>query len=724
MNDFTKLRNEIVKEIISKNPDSPVIFLDIKNDKRWPQEKKITTLTSEEKVQFNLRKQFPDEIVLDIEEKYLFDSIRVKLEDRNWSYKVWDTGSRGLHVSIRFNNLANQTQEVRERIRKYEISYFKTDMKMNKDNQWLAMEWSPHIKTSNVKRLIDFVNTPNPNLIDENTIIYCKQQIENEEKRKIENKEIVKDFHKTDPYLKYAMETTLDQPNQDKNNVLFKNLAIGLVKSGLPRDQIVPYAQNVIEHCPGHNVGEFMGWVDKALSGILTDYNKTELIQWSKQHDHPILYKMYSDEELIDFMSIKQLWDEIWHNTITSQEVWKDLCFYNLLGTVLQEKEDDLRIHVIFSSYSSTGKDEGINIIRDILERMEYVTSCPSTITDKTLIGGVNQTSIDFNVKNQLSEDEPQKGTKTYRDPIEKGFLQSTDWMSFAEAEFILKPGVYNRNIQLILRQAMDKARRVDKGVGGYNIKIKTNTSFIMATYTMTNVINSVLHNGLFQRALFYNKELEKNDHENIRLFMSKNSFNGNGKVKFNREKYILKLIQKLRLMKNWYEEHKYQFEYEEGSDQLVNILWKQAEEGYKTFFAEDKDILNSIIRRSLKNLKKLSVLSATWNMNTFITKTNIKDCFSLAVMCVDSVKTLLTKQDKAKKKKYSLLQLIAKGNMTGGMIHAELENTFKMKSPNSRSNFMKQLCDAGYVTKYKSGRSDMYSIVEKGRNYLLIEED
>ena len=165
--------------------------------------------------------------------------------------------------------------------------------------------------------------------------------------------------------------------------------------------------------------------------------------------------------------------------------------------------------------------------------------------------------------------------------------------MAFGESEFILKPNAYNKHIQLILRQSMDKDRRIDKGVAGYEIKIKTNTSFIMVTYSMNNIINSVLHNGLFQRALFYNKSLKNNEHEKIRTFISKKSFKSVLSNSINEKKYISKLLEKLRIMKQWYYENRNKFDFEEGSSELVNKLWKNLENQYSTFFEEDKKILN-----------------------------------------------------------------------------------------------------------------------------------
>ena len=70
------------------------------------------------------------------------------------------------------------------------------------------------------------------------------------------------------------------------------------------------------------------------------------------------------------------------------------------------------------------------------------------------------------------------------------------------------------------------------------------------------------------------------------------------------------------------------------------------------------------------------------------------------------------------------ILQLVSKGGVTKGMIHKELEDTFNMSSPNTRTNFIKKLIETKYATTFKLGRSETLALTEKGRNYLIFEED
>ncbi|MCK5624982.1 hypothetical protein KAI04_04020 [Candidatus Pacearchaeota archaeon] len=718
--ELKKKKEEFIREIIKRQPDMQVLFIDKINNKGWQTEKIITDLTNEEKLDVNLIKSFKNEIILDIEERYKFNDIKNKLDDLKWSYEVYDTSSRGIHISIKFDNLADKPLELRNRIRKYIINLFETDDKLSKESQWIAIPWGKHFKTGKEKTLLDIVNTGKPNILKLDIIEYAEDDLNNKKKKQLENKQIIKDYHKNDPYLKYVMEKVIE--SGDRNNILFKNFAIGLVNSGLTREEIIPYANTVVANCPGKNVGEFMGWVDKSLVGELNDYNKSEMKQWSMRYGHPVMYEMETDEAF-ELMSIKQLWDEIWNHKITSQSVWKDLCFYNLIGTLIDENKEDYRVNLIFSSPSGTGKDEGMNIVRDILERLQLTVYQPATITDRTLLGAVNQKATEYNTQYGLSEIEPIKGNKEWKDPVEKGILDDANWIGCSESEFIFKPGSYNRNIQLILRQAMDKSRLVSKGVGGHIIPVKTNTSFILTTYSMDTIINSVLHNGLFQRCLFYCKMLAKGEHKTIRKHINKHSFNTKYRVEFNEDKFISKFLEKLRNMKKWYIEHKSDIEFEEGSDTLVDKLWDKVEADYETYFAEDKNILDSMVRRLSKYVEKLTILNGVWNMNNNIKHDQIKESFELIKICIDSVKDMVMRQDKNKKIQYSILNTIAKESISKMVLHKAMDETYKIKSPNKRTQIINQLINKDLISTFKSGRNDMLIITTKGNEYLTYEE-
>jgi DNA-binding MarR family transcriptional regulator len=717
-------REQFVNRLAKDFPEMNVMWMDksVKPEKKWSSEKILKDLSKEEKEQFNLRKQLPNEIILDIEEKYKAEDVIKQLQEKKLSYEEWDTGSRGIHISIKFSNLAEQSLILRNRIRKYIINLYGCDESLAKESQWMALEHSPHFKTGKAKTLIDSVNQLIPNIIESEIIDYCVKDLEEREKRKVENKTISNDFITKDPYFNYVITHTIE--NGDRNNILFKNFAIALVQSGLTRDEIEEQAKKVIEHCPGKTLGEFMGWVDKAHSKEISEYNKDELRKWSLAYGYPMLYPTDSDEDLLNLLTIKQLWDIIWDNKIKCQDIWRDLCYYNMLGTIIDEREEDYRIHVIFSSYSGTGKDEGVNLIQDVLERLQFKTRRPAEVTDRTLVGAVNQARIEYNVKYGLSPETPEVKGKLYQDPVEVGWLSDTNWMAFSESEVILKPSIHNRHIQVILRQAMDKARRVEKGVAGKDVYLTTNTSFIFTTYKMDNTINAILHNGLFQRTLYYDKNLTDEEDEQILEHVSKSRFNNEFRVKYNETKYMGKLLEKLRLMKKWYIENKKNIVFEKDMDKLVLNLWREAKKDYKFLLYVDKMVLDSMTRRMGDILYRLIVLNTTSDMKLQANLSDTRKCFKIILDCLESTRGMVLSQDKGKKKIYGVLFLInQEGSLPKSVLHTELEKKFKMKSTTTRCDFIKQLVSAEYVTTYQDGKYDILTLTDKGRNYLAYEE-
>lgn len=709
-----KDKSEFLKEMRLIAPSMKVHFIDQANHKIWDNEKILSDLSLEELSEVNLRKQLPNEIILDIEEKYKIDDIKKRLDSKEWNYEVWETGSRGYHIKLVFGNIGFLEIELREAIKNYIIKEFDTDKKLAKENQWMALEWAYHFKSGKQKILIDDDTSHTINQIPNDVIEYCKKELElNKNVSVIQTDEDFKDFLK-DPYLDFMLKNKIE--DGDRNNILFKNIAIGLVRSGLNKEDIVKIAERIILNCPGKNIGEFMGWVDKALLGDMKEYNKSEMIQWSLRYNQPVLYKLVSDETMESLMDIKMLWDALWSNKITEQPIWKDLCFYNMLSTIIDEREEDYRIHTIFSSYSSTGKDEGINLVKEILDELNYKCYKPSEVTDRTMVGAVNQSAIEFNTKWGLDEGNimDNKGHK-YKDPKEEGLLASADWIAFGESESVFQPGAYNKKLQIILRQAMDKSREVEKGVSGYMLKFFTHTVFTFTTYSMPNTVYALLSNGLFQRALYYNRELSEEEEKKIREHIINNKFN---KIIKDEKSYKALMIKKLKDIKIWYQANR-KFNMFEGGNHYINNLLDNYEKQYNVLLPQDKKIMGSIVRRASNNLYKLVVLRAIYNQRNDIYKKDVDEAFQLLKYCIDSVKDLTINQSKEKKVILGLLMMLKDESKNTMTVHHELEEKLRMKSTNARTNLIKKVKSLGFITDFQESKFTMLMITDKGREEL-----
>jgi predicted transcriptional regulator len=131
------------------------------------------------------------------------------------------------------------------------------------------------------------------------------------------------------------------------------------------------------------------------------------------------------------------------------------------------------------------------------------------------------------------------------------------------------------------------------------------------------------------------------------------------------------------------------------------------------------------MIRRESVHLYKLCVLNAIWRKKLNISKDMIRECYDIIMECIDSIKTLVSSQNKDKKIRFSILKMLAtNGSISKMQLHFELEDKFKVKSPNTKSKIIKQLVDTELVTTFESGRNTMVMISDKGREWLDGSED
>ena len=706
-----------LQHIQEKYTDIKVHFINQPKHLIWKTEKMLSDLNMKDLNEVNLRKIFPDEILLDIEEPAELVRIRNKLDDKNWSYTVWSTGSRGYHISLIFEDLKQYDIKERNMFRKYIIKEFGTDESKSSERTWLALEHARHFKTGNEKTLV-LKKNGKINLLPNAIIEYVKNLSKMYEENKLEQDDDFKDFL-TNPYLLWILEKEEPLMNGQRNSILFKNLAVGLVRNGLNEVEVREYAEKIVAKCPGKTISEFMGWVQKVTMGELKEYNIFEMVRWSEEYGNPVLHKIVGGEDDIKkMMSIKDLWDMIWNHEIVEQPFWKDLCFYSMLSSIVQEKEKDYRIHGIFSSFTSTGKDEGINLTQKVIDEFGLSTLTLSEATDKTLVGGVNETLKEFNSKNGLVEGETKviRGKElTYQTPIEKGVLSTCDWIAFPEAESIFKPGAANMRVQSILRQGMDKKRRVEKGVGGFIIKAETNTVVMMATYPLDDAISKVLDNGLFQRVIFFDAEISKKMGELIEDHLVEKIFNPDAAGKYNKDTYIFYLVEKLKEIKTWYDENKSDIKYKDSEvSNHLSRLKNKFKKSYSMLQDSDQYILDAILRRGLVNINKLCMLNAVWNHKKVVTKESVEEMFRFYVKSLDCVKYLLLKKNTAQKHLLALRFILKDGKQTSTFVYEEMKKNVGIKSSGAFIKFKKSAVDRGTIHEVKEGNF----------RYLVLNKD
>lgn len=696
-------------------------FIDKSKEQIWETFKPYSIISDKEKDEVNLIRSFKDEIILDVEDKFRVDEIKLKLKENGFPfYSLYNTGSRGVHFHLLFDNLADKPEDLRNRIRKYIISIFNTDLKLSTENQWIACPYAKHMKTGNTKELVEeyFGN----NHLKDEIIEYCKKDLEIEKvSYEIEPDENFKDFL-NDPYLKYCLQNKII--DGERNGILFKNLAIGLVKSGLEKEEILKIAAVIVNNCPGKSIGEFMGWVEKAGSGELTDFNRSEIIKWAIKYGHPVFYKMHDEEQIKEIMPVKTMWNILWDSSVARQPTWRDMCFYNMLGTVIDESEEDYRVHVIFSCASSSGKDEGTNLVETTLMDLDIPTSRPSSATDKTLVGAPNQMIEEYNIKNGLDEinKENEKGKK-WKNPIEYGILATCKWIAFTEAETVFSPShSFNKQLHSILRLAMDKGRKVEKGVGGKIVKYNTNASFLLVSYPIENQILRVINNGIFQRSLFYHKDITEEDHDAIVKHVARKMFNTDLKLNFNEKEYRALIVNKLKDIKQWYNENRTNIKPSKDIETYTSKLVNDYKNEYEHLIPADKDTLNSMIRRGIGTINKIAILNAISNKRTELIFEDIDIAFRLLKTCLDSIRIILGRQEVGNKQEAVILSILSKEDKTCGNVYQEIETNLGIKSTATKNKLIKKIKNLGYVEEYQDGKYKKLRLTNSGKEVIGLE--
>jgi len=95
----------------------------------------------------NQREIFPNEIILDLEEKKQLKPIIKELKELNCVFYIFLTGSRGFHINIFFN------KKISNKERENFLKYFEVDLQIISGHM-IALEFVPHWKSGKIKERI------------------------------------------------------------------------------------------------------------------------------------------------------------------------------------------------------------------------------------------------------------------------------------------------------------------------------------------------------------------------------------------------------------------------------------------------------------------------------------------------------------------------------------------------------------------------------------------
>jgi len=104
-------------------------------------------------VEANARTILKNEIVIDLDDGTKTEMIRIAKEIIKWypEAKVFDSGSKGIHIHIFDNKLLDMKRHEREDHRLKLINIFNADTQKAYERTTIALEYAPHWKTGYLK---------------------------------------------------------------------------------------------------------------------------------------------------------------------------------------------------------------------------------------------------------------------------------------------------------------------------------------------------------------------------------------------------------------------------------------------------------------------------------------------------------------------------------------------------------------------------------------------
>ena len=287
--------------LIDINPKGRFTYINNISGEKWPAWKTWEELTDTEKEKVNLGIPSDDYIMLDKDLKGLTEeqiynewlALKQKLIDNNIKRYIADRSPSGFHVFVPFNNLRDFDIDIAREIRKSYIQKFECDQAKASMAGVISLPQRPHFKTNIIYPVLEI--TDGTNELNDEIISKAREKVE--KIKTIEVKTLTdtefKNYFETDPFFLYIKSHNISD-SQERNNVIFPNLAIACVKSGKTKEEIEAIIKPIIqENFPGKHYAEFDGWLKKAFSGLITDYNLVQLNTWNLKFGNSDILNLY-----------------------------------------------------------------------------------------------------------------------------------------------------------------------------------------------------------------------------------------------------------------------------------------------------------------------------------------------------------------------------------------------------------------------------------------------
>lgn len=325
-------------------PDARVTYINKLRKEYWPNWKLFKDCSDEEKQKINLAsypkncilfdRDLPNKTEEEIHKDY--EGYKAMLIKRGIKYFYSYHSPHGYHILTKFENLDKMEPELRREVKKYYVSLFESDPAKISDKGVVSLPGKPHFKNSKIYNI--FENVEGMNKLNEKIIITSKENLKKLKQKLAEINLEFKNYFEKDSFFTF-IKTNIIPDNTNRDMTIFPNLAVASIKTGKSLKEIKTIIEPIIKkNFPGKSYSEFFGWLKKAQSGEIQDYNPIQLNQWSKN----IFNKQFYDLTPIQVEELKEesngfkfYWDKDLDKIQNTKTIWiidkwlpkGDICF-------------------------------------------------------------------------------------------------------------------------------------------------------------------------------------------------------------------------------------------------------------------------------------------------------------------------------------------------------------------------------------------------------------
>jgi len=332
-------------------PDTRVTYINQQTNEKWNNWKLYKECTKQEKEQINLAaypkntilfdRDLPGKSSKEIEHDY--EKFKLMLIKRKITCFYSYRSPKGFHIIAPFKLLDKLKPELKREVKKYYVSMFQTDPAKISDRGVVSLPGKSHFKNSVIYDIFEW--NKGENEIHESVLVSAKKTVIEYEKNlsKINKDKDFENYFEKDPFFLYIKNNIIpDDTNRDMS--IFPNLAVASFKSGKNKLEIKQIIEPIIKkNFPGKNYAEFDGWLKKAFSNTIKDYNPFQLNTWMtiNSKDKKEIYDLtpITVEQLEDKKDTKEkflfYWDKDLENVKNKKTEWLiekwipkgDICF-------------------------------------------------------------------------------------------------------------------------------------------------------------------------------------------------------------------------------------------------------------------------------------------------------------------------------------------------------------------------------------------------------------